>query len=420
MPNGVQGLVIDTPKTGVVSAEFSFRAGEFMLDEQKYETAHMLEHVLLGANNNFTRARDFQAAIEQNGAYSNASTSVYDVSYEIESADFEWQRVLKLLLNALSKPKLLQEEFDSELSNVREELISRSNSHFRTLKIAMREQTGLVAMSDSKRVELLDGLKRKDLVDHYKKTHTLSNCRFIISGHFAGNYDQVQEIIVKHLKLNKGRGRIALPDEIPIKPEDPIVIRKPSVPNLYLSLDIYAPRVFSLKEYLTLSLLSNLLTETMYSRIFGVAREKGWVYGMGSGSMRNGASSGWSIAAQVSRTNSEPLMRLIRDECLKIRNGQIDEDELEAARKNLLGKKMRAFQTSAALVGRYTYYYADDEVFLINRDAQIIKSITAKHLQKLFQELCEADLWSLGVLGSTSLVPARRLHNYASQIFTQG
>ena len=95
-PSGIKGLIIDTPKTGVVVAEVSFRAGEFLFNKEKWETAHLMEHVLLGANHYHKRARDFQAAIEQNGAYSNASTSIYDITYEIEAAHFEWKRVVGL------------------------------------------------------------------------------------------------------------------------------------------------------------------------------------------------------------------------------------------------------------------------------------------------------------------------------------
>ena len=79
LSSGLQGLIIDTPKTGVVVAEVSFRAGEFLLPREKWETAHMMEHVLLGANKQFKKARDFQAAIEQNGAYSNAFNLIGDI-----------------------------------------------------------------------------------------------------------------------------------------------------------------------------------------------------------------------------------------------------------------------------------------------------------------------------------------------------
>lgn len=417
LPSGLEGIIIDTPKTGVVVAEVSFRAGEFMLPKEKWETAHLMEHVLLGANKYYKKARDFQAAIEQNGAYSNASTSVYDITYEVESADFEWKRVLGLLFDAISAPLFLQEEFDTEKSNVREELMSRSNNHFRHLNLGLRQEMGLCSLTDPERIELLDGVNREDLVTHYKKTHTLPNARFIIAGNFKGHYDEVVDLLKNRLNLPERGERIPMPEEIPISPTDPFVTRKPSVPNIYLYLDMYTPRVFNEKESLVLGLLSTLMTETMYSRVFGTAREKGWVYGMGSGSAHLGSATGWWMGAQVSKTNSQPLLRLIRDECLRVKNGQIDDEDFEAAKKHLLGKTMRSGQTASGLVSQYGKFYMNDEIENLTKLGTKLKSLKKTDCIKLFQELCSDSSWGIGVLGATSMVPARKLHAYAGEIF---
>jgi predicted Zn-dependent peptidase len=419
LESGLEGLIIDTPKTGVVVAEVSFRAGEFLLPKDKWETAHLLEHVLLGANKNYPKARDFQAAIEQNGAYSNASTSVYDVTYEIESADFEWQRVLGLLLDTISTPLFLQEEFDSEKSNVREELISRSNNHFRHLNLGLRQAMGMRALTDMERLELLDGVTREDLVAHYEKTHTLPNARFIIAGNFNGQYEEPIAILESRLKLPKRGNRVSMPIEKPATPIDPLVLRKPSVPNIYLYLDLFASRIFTEKESHALDLLSTYLTETMYSRIFGTAREKGWVYGMGSGTAQLGSATGWWLGAQVSKTNSQPLMRLIRDEFLRLREGFIDEQDFEAAKKHLLGKTMRSGQTAGGIVNSYDKFYMHDEIEDLNKLPAKIAALKAKECTAIFKEMCDDDIWGLGVLGSTSLVPARKLNDYAKEIFSK-
>lgn len=417
LPSGLQGIIIDTPKTGVVVAEISFRAGEFLLKREKWETAHLMEHVLLGANKDFPKARDFQAAIEQNGAYSNAYTSPYDITYEVEAADFEWERVVGLLCDAISHPKFLQEEFDSEMSNVREELISRGNNHFRHLNLALRQAMGLMALTDQERVELMHNVTRRDLIAHYKQTHTLRNCRFIVAGDFKGRRDEILNLLKKRLQLEKGSERIEMPRETVQTPEDPLVLRKPSVPNIYLYLDMYIPRIMTHHERDVLSIVSTMLTETMYSRIFGTAREKGWVYGMGSGAVMLGEASGWWLGAQVSKTNSQPLMRLIRDELQRLKHGEIDEPDFDAARKHLLGKVMRSGQTASGLVSSYTSYYHDGIVPDLNRRTRQLEKITSKEASALFKELCDANSWGIGGLGSISLVPARKLHSYASEIF---
>ena len=85
------------------------------------------------------KARDFQAELEKNGAYSNATTGVYDITYEAECADFEWDRVLGCCCLAITKPLFLDEEFKAEFGNVEEEMAARSNNHFRRLSLEMRK-----------------------------------------------------------------------------------------------------------------------------------------------------------------------------------------------------------------------------------------------------------------------------------------
>jgi predicted Zn-dependent peptidase len=419
LSSGLKGLIVDTPKTGVVVAEVSFRAGEFLLDEQTWETAHLMEHVLLGANSGFKKARDFQVALEKNGAYSNASTSVYDITYEIESAHFEWERVLSLLLDAISAPHFLQEEFDTELSNVREELMSRSNNHFRHINAYLRQQMGLASLTDQERVERLSGVTRDHLIRHYERTHTLPNARFIIAGHFKGQHQTVIELLEQRLKLARRGSRIPMPDEQPVRLHEPAVVRKPSIPNIYLYVDLYSKRPFSVKERASLQLLSTMLTETMYSRIFGTAREKGWVYGMGSGYSQLATSTSWWLGAQVSKTNSQPLIRLVRDELQRVYEGAIENEDFEAAKQHLLGKTMRSGQTASGLVSRYGSYYINDEVENSNYLTSTVKALTKLQCQSVFKELVASNVWGFGALGQTSPVPARALQKYIDELFKE-
>ena len=131
LKNGAKGLIIHIPNALVMTYDINFRAGEYLVKPEKWEVPHLMEHVLLGANELIPKARDFHAELEKNGAYSNASTGVYDINYEAECADFEWLRVLSLLLIAIAKPLFLEDEFKAEFGNVQEEMSARSNNHFR-------------------------------------------------------------------------------------------------------------------------------------------------------------------------------------------------------------------------------------------------------------------------------------------------
>ena len=193
--NGARGLLINVPGATVMDYEINFRAGEYLVPREKWEVPHLMEHVVLGANEKYRKARLFQAEFEKNGAYTNAHTSVVSVGYEAECADFEWARILDMLLLSISKPLFLREEFKSEFGNVKDELVARSNNHFRTLAILMNEAQGLLAMTDRERLKQMKNVRRKNLIEHYERTHTTRNMRFIIAGELKGREAKIRKAL---------------------------------------------------------------------------------------------------------------------------------------------------------------------------------------------------------------------------------
>ena len=322
LSNGAEGLLIDIPDASVMTFEFNFRAGEYLVDPKKWETPHIMEHVLLGANKKYPKARMFQAEFEKNGAYNNASTGVYDITYEAECADFEWERILDLMLLAISQPLFLQEEFDAELGNVREELNGRANNHFRHLSLAMRKYCGYQAMTDRERIKLLDNNTKEDIETHYKKTHTTSNMRFVIAGEITGHKATIVRML-ENMSLPKGRGRIDLPVEEPIKQNKGLYLRNPSVKNIYFILDTFHLEKLNEQEWDAGQLINTMLTETLYSNILGTARERGLVYSMSSGFNQLAGNVSWWFGAQVMPANLGQLFQIMVNELAKVRAGDI-------------------------------------------------------------------------------------------------
>jgi predicted Zn-dependent peptidase len=63
LKNGAKGLFVHIPNASVMTFDINFRAGEYLVDPLKWEVPHLMEHVLLGANELIPRARDFQAEL---------------------------------------------------------------------------------------------------------------------------------------------------------------------------------------------------------------------------------------------------------------------------------------------------------------------------------------------------------------------
>lgn len=417
LENGSEGLLIDVLDASVMTFEFNFRAGEYLVDPSKWETPHIMEHVLLGANEKYPKARLFQAEFEKNGAYNNASTGVYDITYEAECADFEWERILDLTLLAISKPLFLQEEFDAELGNVREELNGRANNHFRHLSLAMRKYCGYQAMTDRERLKLLQNNEKEDIERHYKNTHSTSNMRFVIAGKIKGNKARIIRML-EDMDLPKGNGRIPLPVEEPIKQGKGLYLRNPSVKNMYFILDTFHLETLDEKEWDAGQLINTMLTETLYSRILGAAREKGLVYSMSSGFNQLSDNVSWWFGAQVMPVNAKPLFKIVVDELNRVRDGDVEEVDIQAAKQYMLGRYQRTGQTVAGTAAGYTnrYFFEDivDDYYAL---PERIKAINKSQIIKTTELMFEDDTWDLGILGSAGRPFVDDLYNDISVLW---
>lgn len=422
LPNGVRGLLVHIPAATVMYSEFSFRAGEYLVERDKWETPHLMEHMVLGANELIQKARDFQAEFEKNGAYSNASTSSYDISYEAECADFEWDRILDLMRIAMTKPLFLADEFDAEFGNVREELTSRSNNHFRTLSIGMRKTFGFYAVPDKERLKLMDNVTIDDIRKHFSSTHTTSNLRFVIAGKLPMQRRKVIRELMSSLELPKGDGRVDLPDEEPITLRDPLYIHNSSVKNLYFYLDTFMQRRMRDPEQDALNLVNNMLTATLYSRILGTAREKGLVYGISSGVNQTKLAANWWFGSQVMPQNAEALFEIIRRELQAVFEGRISDEDTQAAKQYALGRFQRSGQTvSGVAIGYANRYFFDDIIDDYYKMPERIKAVSRSRIVAITQSMFHDNIWGIGMLGSAGkdfaaersdqLAPLWRKHN---------
>lgn len=380
---------------------FDFRAGDYLIsDPKKWETPHLMEHVLLGANELIPKARDFQAELEKNGAYSNATTGVYDIIYEAECADFEWDRVLGLLLVAISKPLFLQDEYEAEFGNVQEEMVARSNNHFRRLSLEMRDRMGLIAKTDNERLKLMPNVTLKDIKLHYQKTHVTPNLRFIIAGNLTAKRRSLLTNLIEELDLPKQGERFVLPKEEPKLLTKPVYVSNDTVDNLYFYIDTFTKHFLSDPEVDALSLTNTMLTETLYSKILGTARERGLVYGMNSGLSRTRDSSNWWFGAQVSDKNIKALLDITVNELTKVMSGDLNSSDIDDTKRYTLGRFQRSAQTVGGTAANYERYFFDEVIEDYYQIPDRIQSVNKQRIIDVARTMFADSIWGFGVLGN--------------------
>ncbi|MDB5169565.1 MAG: hypothetical protein JWO41_921 [Candidatus Saccharibacteria bacterium] len=401
LKNGAKGLLIHVPDASVMTFDVNFRAGEYLVSEAKWEVPHLMEHVLLGANELIPRARDFQAELEKNGAYSNATTGVYDITYEAECADFEWDRVLGLMLIAITKPLFLEEEFQAEFGNVQEEMAARSNNHFRRLSLEMRGALGLIAKTDHERLELMQNVTVEDVREHYQRTHFAPNMRFVVAGNLTPKRQESIANLFESVELPTKGKRYELPHELPKNLHKPVYVANDTVENLYFYIDTFMKRRLTDPETDSLNLVNTMLTETLYSKILGTARERGLVYGMSSGLSQTRDASNWWFGAQVSDKNAGALMQIIVEELGKVLAGDVSKDEIEATKQYALGRFQRSAQTVGGTASGYVgRYFFDGVVENYYKVPERIKAVTKEQIIEVANQMFAETVWGFGVLGN--------------------
>jgi predicted Zn-dependent peptidase len=418
--NGAKGLLIHIPDAPVMSFEISFRAGEYLVDEKKWEVPHLMEHVLLGANEMIPRARDFQAELEKNGAYCNASTGVYDITYEAECADFEWERVLGLLNIAITQPLFLEEEFAAEFGNVQEEMAARSNNHFRRLSLEMRKEFGLLVKTDTERLKLMKNVTVADVRDHYRRTHVTGNMRFVIAGNLNGKRSKAIEMMMETIELPEIGSRFELPSEQPNLLDSAIFVPNDTVENLYFYMDTFMRRRMSDRENDALNLINTALTETLYSNILGTARERGLVYGMNSGHNQSRDVTNWWFGAQVSDKNAPALLHIMVAELDKVLTGDIADGDIEAAKLYALGRYQRSAQTVNSTSGGYAgRYFFDGTIEDYGGIPARIEIVTKDDIVAIARAMFADNVWGFGVLGNCGSGFADKMRSQISPLWAE-
>ena len=399
LKNGMKGLLIDIPGATVMATRIEFRAGMcFAKNHDVYELPHVVEHLAFGANAKYRDEQDFEAEFTKNGAYHNAWTSDVSVCYETECADFEWQRIMELQRVSICEPKFNEEELKSEKANVRSELTGYMNDYYRLLWPRVQQAVGEDVLDLNQRRETISNIELKDIREHYRRTHTARNMLFVIAGKIKGRRKE----IIRDLEswpLKEGE-KFEIPF-VDLHNGEAVSIRRKDASNITFGFSLVTPRHLAPEEAFSMNCLNHILNGTMSSKIFGAARKRGLVYGMGSSLANNAASAYWDFDGEVNVENAEELFSLIQEEMMKTLNGEISEADFEAAKSYALGR----FQMGAQTVGQIADYYAEN--YFVNESIErydempeLIRKIDRSQMIELAREFAGSGIKGFAAVSS--------------------
>lgn len=399
LKNGARGLLVDVPGATVMSFQFQFRAGNrYVKHKDIYETAHLMEHMAFGANAQFKSEHEYEAEFTKNGAYHNAFTSDLSMVYVADCADFEWERILQLQQVAICQPRFNNQELEAEKGNVRSELTGYLNNHSRVLWPKIQQLLGEDIFTYWQRIQTINNVTLRDIKEHYRRTHTADNMRFVVAGKLHGRRKEIIRSL-ENWELEHGE-RFDVPrDEI--SSGNPTIIRRKEASNITFGLSLMVPRELSDGELEAMNCLDHILTGTMHSRIYGAARAKGLAYGIFSDTTAGFYDSSWDFGGQVNHDTADRLFDIIVREIQAVVDGKISEKELEAAKSYALGRYQMGAQTVSQISGFYTNrYFADGIVKNYEKVPDAIRAVTREQMIQTGKSFMDANTWVLAAVTS--------------------
>lgn len=369
LKNGARGLLVDVPGASVMNMKVDFRAGmRYAKKAELAEIAHVVEHLSFGANSKYRDEQAYEADFTKNGAYHNAWTSDFDVCYEAECADFEWDRIMELKRVAITSPRFNEEELKSEKGTVRAELTSYMNDYSRLLWPRLQKAIGENVPNLRERLATVPNIELKDIREHYRRTHTAENMRFVLTGQVKSRKRQIVKML-ESWSLKPGE-RFDVPED-ELHMAEPVLIRRKDASNITFGFCFVTSRRLSIGEIRTMECLNHILNGTMNSRIFGQARKRGLAYGLCSSTSCSAKNTSWDFDGEVNEDNAIELFELISKELSRVLNGEIKDDDIEAAKSYALGR----YQMGAQTVGQISDYYS--ESYFLSDDVEDYECVPA-------------------------------------------
>lgn len=416
LKNGARGLLINVPGATVMSMQFHFRAGNrYAKNKDIEQVAHIMEHMAFGANAKFKSEHDFESEFTKNGAYHNAYTTDLSLVYESDCADFEWDRILELQRLSICQPKFNETELEAEKGNVRGELTNYLNDHHRILWPKVQQLLGEDVLTYRQSLSTIANVSLSDIREHHRRTHTTKNMRFVIAGKLRGRKTDILRQL-EAFDLPQGE-RFEVPrDEL--SSASPTIIRRKDASNLTFGWTLSLPRQLADDELDAMHNLNHILTGTTHSRIFGKARSKGLAYSVGSYTGAGFYDSAWDISGQVNHDTAPELFNIIASEIKSVLDGNLTDQEIEAAKSFGLGRYQMGAQTVSQISDFYTNrYFADDFIKDYDKIPDYIRRVTREKIMATAQSFIDANTWVLAAVSSGDRHELLELNDKVSELF---
>lgn len=358
LPNSVKIIHEYIPYSKTVSIGIWLREGSRDESDEKSGILHFIEHMLFKGSEKFNY-REIAKITDRLGGEIDAFTSKEFMGINCKVLDKNFHKAMELISEIFLNPLFLDEEIENEKKVILEEIKSMEDDP-EDLSIELFFKNYMKGHSLGRSilgyVDTVKSLKRKDLLDRHSSSFISS--KVFVSSSGSINFEEVKKTVEKNFGA------------LPYIPNSRNLSAPKLNPGLYYKSKKEMEQVhivlgfpgFSQKDKkrFPFFILNEILAGSFSSRLFQKIREeRGLAYSVGSSPATFLDCGVWTIFCDTNKKNLKEVMEVMKDELEKIRDGDINEDEVERGKEHLKGGFLLNLESSTSRMA----YLARNELY---------------------------------------------------------
>jgi len=399
--NGLRVVIVSMKDNPTVTVLVLVEAGS------KYETkkinglSHFLEHMCFKGTTKRPKAIDISRELDALGSQYNAFTSQEETAYYAKSDAKHFKKIFDVVSDIYLNSSFPEAEMQKEKGVIIEEINMYEdlpNRHVQDLlmKLVYGDQPAGWGIAGEKK-NILD-MKREDFLK-YRQAHYLPEATTLVVAGSITEKEVMSEVNRIFGKVSKGKkeGKLKV-KEAQSKPA--VLVKFKKTDQTHFVMGVRSFDLFS-KKNAALSVLGGVLGGGMSSRLFQKLREEmGVGYYVRAGNDPYTDHGFFQISAGVDNKRVYEVVEAVLEECRKLKNEEVSEEELNKVKECLIGNMKLSLESTDDIAGFYgAQELLKKEIKTADEKAEEIRKVTSKQIQDLAKEIFKNEKLNLALIG---------------------
>src|SRR3989339_509873 len=399
--NGLRVITVPMRDNPTITVLVLVEAGSKYEEKKVNGISHFLEHMCFKGTIKRPKAVDISKELDALGSQYNAFTAQEYTGYYAKSDAKHFKKIFDVVSDIYLNSTFPETEMQKEKGVIIEEINMYEDMPQRhvqdlMMKLLYGDQPAGWNVAGEKK-NILD-MKRDDFVA-YKKKHYLPEATVLVVSGKVTEEEVNKEVNKIFGKVSRGeKGNKLKVKEEQIKPQALIKFKETDQTHFVLGFRTYD--LFDKKNPI-LTVLGGVLGGGMSSRLFVKLREE-----MGVGYYVRAYNDSYTdhgflqISAGVDNKRIDEVLKAVLEECRKLKNKIVNEEELEKVKECLIGNMKLSLESSDDIANFHGgQELLKKEIKNIEDKAKEIRKVTASQIQDMAKDIFRDEKLNLALIG---------------------